>query len=359
MSQAVAEQTTLTEAGVRVPVLQHPAPRPAWLARSTEQVIEPAMPIIDPHHHLWDRGGGYFLAELLGDIESGHHVVSTVFLQCAYGYREDGPEALKPVGETEFVTALAREADARGTKARVCEGIVGHADMTLGDGVVPVLEAHVAAAEGRFRGIRHVTARNEAFRASIVAPPPAGVMAEAKFRAAFGRLREFGLSFDAWLYHTQIDEVAGLARAFPDTQVILNHVGGPLGIVQFAGQRDEVFPVWRAAIKRLADCPNVSVKLGGLAMLTTGFTFHQQAEPPHSDALLAAWRPYLDVCIEAFGPERSMFESNFPVDKAMCSYTALWNAFKRAAAGYSAGEKAAMFHDTAARVYRLGGGTVR
>ncbi len=242
-----------------------------------------------------------------------------------------GPEALKPVGETEFVAALAREADARGAKARVCEGIVGLADMLLGDAVAPVLEAHIAAGEGRFRGIRHVTARNEAFRASIVPPPPAQVMADPVFRQAYARLREHGLSFDAWLYHTQIDELADLARAFPDTPVILNHVGGPLGIGPFAGKRDEVFPAWRAAVGRLAVCPNASVKLGGLAMVVTGFEFHKQAEPPGSEQLLAAWRPYLETCIEAFGPARCMFESNFPVDKAMCSYTAMWNAFKRSA----------------------------
>lgn len=353
MPQVVAEQTMLTESGLRVPVIRHPAPNPAWLARRTEPVIEPDMPIIDPHHHLWDRGGGYFLDELLADIQSGHNVVSTVFLQCVHGYRTDGPDAIKPVGETEFVAGLAREADARGTKARVCEGIVGHADLLLGDDVTPVLEAHIAAGEGRFRGIRHVTARNEAFRASIVPPPPAGIMADKAVRAAYARLGQFGLSFDAWLYHTQIDELADLARAFPDIPVILNHVGGPLGIGPFAGKRDEVFAAWRPAILRLAQCPNVSAKLGGLAMVVTGFEFHKQPEPPDSAALLAAWRPYLDTCIEAFGPSRCMFESNFPVDKAMCSYGSMWNAFKRAAAGHSAADKAAMFHGTAARVYRL------
>lgn len=353
MSQVVEEQTVLTEAGLRVPVIQHPAPNPAWLARRTEPVIEPDMPIIDPHHHLWDRGGGYFLDELLADIQSGHKIVSTVFLQCVYGYRTAGPDAMKPVGETEFVAGLAREADARGTKARVCEGIVGHVDLLLGDGATPVLEAHMAAGEGRFRGIRHVTARNEAFRASIVPPPPAGMLADKTVRTAYARLGQFGLSFDAWLYHTQIDELADLARAFPDIPVILNHVGGPLGIGPFAGKRDEVFAAWRPAILRLAQCPNVSAKLGGLAMVVTGFEFHKQPEPPDSMALLAAWRPYLDTCIEAFGPSRCMFESNFPVDKAMCSYGSLWNAFKRAAVGHADADKAAMFHDTAARVYRL------
>ena len=348
-----AEPTVLTETGRRVPVLQHPAPNPAWLARRSEPVVEPDMPVIDPHHHLWDRGGGYFLDELLADIQSGHNVVSTVFLQCAYGYRTDGPDSLKPVGETEFVAALARESDARGVTARVCEGIVGFADMLLGDAVTPVLEAHLAAGEGRFRGVRHVTARHEEFRASIVPPPPAQVMADTAFRVAYARLAQHGLSFDAWLYHTQIDELADLAGAFPDTPVILNHVGGPLGIGPYSGKRDEVFAAWSAAIGRLARRPNVSVKLGGLAMVVTGFQFHLQPEPPVSDELLAAWRPYLDTCIAAFGPDRCMFESNFPVDKAMCSYTAMWNAFKRSVASHSATEKAAMFHDTAARVYRL------
>ena len=345
--------TVLTETGERVPVLQHPAPDAAWLARRSEPAIDPAMPIIDPHHHLWDRGGGYFLDELLNDIGSGHNVVSTVFLQCAYGYRDDGPEAMRPVGETEFVTALAEEADRRGTAARVCEGIVGHADLLLGDAVAPVLEAHIEAAHGRFRGIRHVTARNEEFRASIVPPPPARVMADPVFRRGYARLKEHALSFDAWLYHPQIGELADLARAFPDTPVVLNHVGGPLGIGLFAGKRHEVFPVWRASIGQLARCQNVSCKLGGLAMVVTGFEFHTQPEPPGSETLLDAWRPYLETCIDAFGPDRCMFESNFPVDKAMCSYTAMWNAFKRAADGYSAAEKAALFHDTAARVYRL------
>ena len=342
----------LSEAGVPIPFVAHPAPNLAWLSRQSEPVLEPDLPIIDPHHHLWDRGGGYLLDELLADIQSGHNIVATVYLQCVHAYRADGPEAMRPVGETEFVAALAREVEARGTRARVCAGIVGHADLLLGDAVTPVLEAHVAAGQGRFCGIRHVTARNEHFRASIVSAP-AQVMADPAFRTAYARLARFGLSFDAWLYHTQLDELTGLAHAFPGTQIILNHVGGPLGIGPFAGRRDEVFEQWRAAIIRLACCPNVAVKLGGLAMVSTGFAFHRQAEPPGSDTLLAAWRPYLDACIQAFGPSRCMFESNFPVDKAMCSYTAMWNAFKRAAEGYSAAEKAAMFHDTAARLYRL------
>ncbi len=336
-----------------VPVLQHPSPNAEWLAKRSEDIIEPELPIIDPHHHLWDRNGGYFLDELLADLTSGHNVVSTVFLQCAYGYRTDGPEAMRPVGETEFVAGIADEAERRGCKIKVCEGIVGHADLMLGDDVVPVLEAHIAAAGGRFRGIRHLTARSEFFWAGIAPPPPARTLADPMFRAGFARLKGHGLGFDAWLYHTQIDELTALAQAFPDTPVVLNHVGGPLGIGPYVGKRDEVFGEWRDSMRRLATCPNANVKLGGLAMLVAGFGFNEQPMPPSSTELETAWRPIIDTCIDLFGPSRCMFESNFPVDKAMCSYPVLWNAFKRLAQQHSPDDKAALFHDTAARVYQL------
>lgn len=336
-----------------VPVLQHPTPNAEWLAKLSEDIIDPGQPIIDPHHHLWDRNGGYFLDELLVDLNSGHKIVSTVFLQCAYGYRIGGPEALRPVGETEFVAGIADEAKRRGCTIKVCEGIVGHADLMLGDDVVPVLEAHIAAAGGRFRGIRHLTARSEFFMASIAPPPPARMMADPIFHAGFAHLKKFGLSYDSWLYHTQIDELTALAQTFPDTPIILNHVGGPLGIGPYAGKRDEVFTGWRESMRRLAGCPNTSVKLGGLAMLTAGFGFHERPMPPSSAELETAWRPIIDTCIELFGPSRCMFESNFPVDKAMCSYAVLWNAFKRLAQHHSPDDKAALLHNTASRVYQL------
>ena len=335
------------------PTLVHPAPDAAWLAKRSEPIIEPDLPIVDPHHHLWDRGGGYYLNELLEDLNSGHNIVSTVFLQCAYGYRTDGPEAMRPVGETEFVAGVAREAERRGSKTRVCEGIVAHADLLLGDAVTPVLEAHAAAADGRLRGIRHLTARDGSFRGGIAEPPPAHLMSSPAFRQGYARLGQHGLSFDAWLYHTQIDELTALANDFPDTPVVLNHVGGALGVGAYAGRRDDVFQDWRAAIRRLSTCPNATVKLGGLAMVMTGFEFHKQPMPPDSTELLAAWRPYLETCIDIFGPDRCMFESNFPVDKAMCSYAVLWNAFKRAASEHSAADKAALFQGTATRFYRL------
>ena len=335
-------------------VYQHPSPNAAWLARRVEDALDPALPIVDPHHHLWERPGDrYFLDELLADTGSGHTIVATVFVQCAWAYRTGGPEALRPVGETEFVAAVADEAERRGIKTRVCAAIVGHVDLRLGEGVEPVLEAHIAAAGGRFRGIRHVTARSEDFVASILAPPPAGMMSDPAFRDGFSRLGKFGLSFDAWLYHTQIGELTDLARAFPETPIVIDHVGGPLGIGPYEGKRDAVFASWRRDMKQLASCPNVSVKLGGLGMLVAGFALHEQALPPSSQELAGLWRPYMEACIEDFGAARCMFESNFPVDQAMCSYPVLWNAFKRIAAGASATEKALLFHDVAAKVYRL------
>ena len=261
------------------PVLNHPAPRPDWLALRSEPIIDADLPIIDPHHHLWDRNGGYLLDELLADVDSGHDVVATVFVQCAFAHRTDGPEAMRPVGETEFVSGVADEAARRHSRARVCAGIVGHANLLLGDGVASVLEAHAAAAGGRFRGIRHITARGEGFTVGAPPPPPAHVMADPRFRAGVAQLQAHGLSLDAWLYHPQIDELVALAQAFPGLAVVLDHVGGPLGIGPYAGRRDAVFADWRASMQRLAACPNATVKLGGLAMVTGGFAFHEHAHP--------------------------------------------------------------------------------
>ena len=335
-------------------VLPHPLPNPTWLAKLSEDILEPDLPIVDPHHHLWDHNGNtYYLDQLLGDLTSGHNIVATVFLQCFWAYRTSGPDGMRPVGETEFVAGVAAEAQRRKTHANICAGIVGFADLRLGDAVDEVLEAHTIAGAGRFRGIRHITARHPRFLASMSTPPTFGLMADPTFRKGFARLGARGLSYDAWLYHTQIDQLVDLARAFPDTPIVLNHVGGPLGVGPYRGKRQEVFAAWHAAIKTLATCPNVHMKLGGLAMVVNGFDFHENVLPPSSGEMADAWRPYMEALIEAFGASRCMFESNFPVDKAMCAYPTMWNAFKRIAAGASAAEKAALFHDTAARFYRI------
>ena len=337
-----------------LPVLRHLGLQPAWLETLREAALEPSLPIVDPHHHLWDREGGYLLDELLADLGSGHNIVATVFSQCGYAYRTTGPQELRPVGETEFVAGIARQAEQRGLKTRVCAGIVGHADMELGDAVSAVLDAHIEAGGGRFRGIRHITARHEAFNASLLGRPPADLLQRPAFRRGLMQLQAKGLSFDAWLYHTQIDQLVDLARAFPELPIVLNHVGGPLGVGPYRGKGDEVFPVWRAAMKNLAACPNVRLKLGGLGMALCGFDFHLQPVPPSSEQLAAAWKPYMQTSIALFGARRCMFESNFPVDKAMCGYAVLWNGFKRIAAGASADEKAWLFKGTADAFYRLG-----
>jgi L-fuconolactonase len=337
-----------------LPIIHHLGLNPAWLATYAEAAIEPDLPIIDPHHHLWEREGGYLLDDILADTDSGHRIVATVYAQCGYAYRSDGPEAMRPVGETEFVAGVARAATQRGSKTKVCAGIVGHADMQLGDAVEPVLRAHIEAGASRFRGVRHITARHEEFNASLLGRPPGDLLQRPGFRRGLARLQALGLSFDAWLYHTQIDQLTDLARAMPQLPIAINHVGGQLGVGPYHGRRDAMFVEWRAAMQRLADCPNVHVKLGGMAMALGGWDFHLLPKPPSSEQLAAAWGPTMLTCIELFGAQRCMFESNFPVDKAMTGYVVLWNAFKRIAAGASADEKAALFAGTADRFYRLG-----
>ena len=328
----------------------------AWLAQHREEVLDPGLPICDPHHHLWDfEAHRYLLPDLLADLQGGHQVRSSVFLECTAMYRAEGPEEWRSLGETEFVNgAAAMSASGRYGAVRVCSGIVGYADLGLGARVEEILRAHVAAGGGRFRGIRHIVAHDPsgAIRVSHTNPGP-GRMQDSRFREGLARLAPLGLSFDAWLYHPQIPELTALARAFPGQPIVLNHAGGPVGIGPYAGRRDEVFAQWRPAIRELATCPNVHVKLGGLGMKIIGFEFHKRPRPPGSEELARLWRPYIETCIEAFGPDRCMFESNFPVDKVCCSYVVIWNAFKRLASGASAADKAALFHDTAAGFYKL------
>jgi L-fuconolactonase len=326
------------------------------LSQWQEEILDPDLPIVDPHHHLWERPAWrYLFDDLLADLQSGHRIVATVFVQCRSMHRADGPEALRPVGETEFVNGVAAMSASGGYgPTRVCSGIVGHADLRLGARVQEVLEAHLRAGGGRFRGIRHIVAWDaDASTLNPGNPAPAGLLADADFRAGFARLAPLGLSFDAWLYHPQLDELTDLARAFPETAIVLNHVGGPLGIGVYAGQRETVFARWRGAIRRLAACPNVSVKLGGLGMRISGFGFEALPSPPSSDTLAAAWRPYVETCIDAFGASRCMFESNFPVDQGSYPYAAYWNAAKHLASGASPAERADLFAGTASRVYRL------
>ena len=331
-------------------------PRPDWLALHREEIIDPARPIVDPHHHLWDRGGQrYLIEDITDDLASGHNVIATVYVEARSMYRAAGPEALRPVGEVEFANgAAAMSASGGYGPAAVCAGIVGHVNLLLGEGARAVLEAEIAAGQGRFRGIRHSSAWDaDPDVAGMYATRPKGLLLDSTFRKGFASLAPLGLSFDSWLFHPQIGELADLARAFPDTRIVLDHCGGPAGTGRFANRREETFSVWKASIRDIAKCPNVVVKLGGLAMCLLGYDFHERPMPPSSEQLAAAWRPYIETCIEAFGPERCMFESNFPPDKQSGGYTELWNAFKRITSGASASEKKALYSGTAARVYRI------
>jgi L-fuconolactonase len=327
-----------------------------WLSAHDEPVLEPELPIIDPHHHLWDRESSpYFLFDFLRDAANGHRIEASIFVECGAMHRKDGPLALRCVGETEFVNGCAAmSASGNYGSTLACAAIIGQGDLLLGDSVTPVLEAHLRAGGDRFRGVRQVAAwhPDPTARGSIMSPPPT-LLTEPKFREGLAALARLGLTFDTFLYHTQLGDLAAAARAVPEVTIIANHIGGPIGIGPYAGRRDEVFGEWRAALRELAASPNTFMKLGGMGMRVFGHGFGAQDAPPSSEDLAAAWGPYVETCIEIFGPERCMFESNFPVDKGSCSYRVLWNGFKRIVAGASAQEKAALFRDTAARVYGL------
>ena len=337
------------------PISPHLPVRPAWLALHAEAALEPGLAIIDAHHHLWDHAHNPYLgADLLADVAAGHHIVATVFVECGAMYRKDGAPSLASLGETEFVKLVADNSDAAGASCRIAAGLVGHADLLLGREVGAVLDAHLQAAPGRFKGIRNssVYHPDPSARGSLANPPP-GLLLDAQFRRGFACLAPRGLSFDAWMYHTQLGDLADLAQAFPATPIVLNHVGGAIGIGPYAGRREAVFADWQASINQLARCPNVRVKLGGLGMRVFGFDFASHALPPSSQALALAWAPYVMACIEAFGPTRCMFESNFPVDKGTASYVVIWNAFKRITAALGADERKALFLQTAADVYGI------
>jgi L-fuconolactonase len=331
----------------------------AWLGRQEpELVLEPDLPIIDPHHHFWETParGRYLLHEFLDDLAAGHNITQTVFLECEAMYRTTGPEELRSVGEVEFVRGLAAMGASGGYgTTKIAAGMVGFAELTVGARIRKTLEAQVEAGGGILRGLRYCMPwdKHDEVGKYVVRCIPPGLLFDPTFREGYAQLKEFNLSFDVWMYFTQLQDIAALARAFPDTTIIVNHVGGPICVGPYAGHRAEVFEEWRRNLAVVASCPNTRIKLGGLGMLHFGFDFHLRDKPPASAELADAWRPYIETCIELFGPERSMFESNAPPDKQSCSYLTLWNAFKRIAAGASADEKAALFSGTAAEVYRL------
>ncbi len=324
----------------------------AWVSQVQEAALEPELPICDAHHHLWldtgHTGWPYTLEDLIADTTSGHNVVRTVFLECGAQYRTDGPEHLRPVGETEFVADAARRSAAAGGPD--IAAIMGSADL-LDPRLDEVLDAHEVAGDGRFRGIRYIVAQDD--YPPLAMGTSAGVMQDATYLAGVRRLGERGLTYDVMTYFHQIPELVDVARACPGTTIVANHLGGPVGVGPYKDRRDEVLAQWRTNLEALATCPNVRLKLGGIGMPMYGLRWDRQPRPPTSEELAAPWRDPIRSCIDAFGPARCLFESNFPVDKRGCGYAVLWNTFKRVTDGYSDAERRDLFHDSAARAYRV------
>ncbi len=330
----------------------------AWLAQVREEPIEPEQPIIDPHHHLWKNrfGRDYLLPEFHGDTGGGHNIVKSVFMECRAFWLREGPEHLRPTGETRHIADLARRSESGpNEKAPRIAGIVAHADLRLAATAKlgELLDAHEAVCGGRLRGIRQCAALDRAAPLFIDVQAPAGLYADADFRAGLRMLAARNLTFDAWHYHHQMRDFIDLAQALPECTFVLDHFGTPLGVGPW--RLEAVYPQWRRDLAALARCENVYAKLGGLAMPDNGFGWHEAARPPDSDEFVAAQKRWYLHAIDCFGPERCMFESNFPVDRLSIGYTVLWNGFKKLAADFSEAEKQALFHGTAARVYRLRG----
>jgi len=324
----------------------------AWINQVIEEVLEPQLPICDAHHHLWrdkgHTGWPYLLDDLYRDIGSGHNIQQTVFLECHAEYRQNGPEHLRSVGEVEFVAALAEQSET--IEGATIAAIIGNADVSLGDAVEEVLNALEQAGRGRFRGIRYITAQDSH-------PPlqmsPSAAMDDPAYLQGVRRVGRLGYSYDAMVYHPQLPELVEVARACPDTPIIINHLGCILGTGPYKDQRKQILLKWRKVMAELADCPNTFLKLGGIGMPMMGFRWDKQKMPPTSLELAAPWEEPIQYVIDLFGADRCMFESNYPVDKRGAGYVVLWNAYKRIASEFSDEDKKNLFHNTAARAYRV------
>jgi predicted TIM-barrel fold metal-dependent hydrolase len=334
-------------------IMGQSAPDEAWLAKVEEEALEPDLPIVDPHHHLWVRDNHrYLMPEFAEDLASGHNIVATVYAECHSMYRQQGPEELRSLGETEFVAGCAAMSDSGVFgPTRACQAMFGRVEMTLGEATRGIFEQHLERSGGRFRGIRYSTAWDESERINNVGATP-HLLIEPPVKAAAAVMAEMNLTLDAWVYHPQLDDVAKLASEIPNLNIVLNHTGVPILGGPYREKRDEVFSDWQDGIRKVAACDNVYIKLGALPVRRPGDGIDRSV-PPTSEEVAAAWAPWMDFCIEAFGPARSMFESNFPVQKLWSSYQVTWNAFKRIAAGASADEKRDLFGGAATAAYRL------
>ncbi len=329
-----------------------------WLALTTEETLEPEIAICDPHHHFWVHRPEpadyqqYLLPDLVGDVNSGHNVHSTVFIEVRCEYRTDGPDEMKPVGEVEYVQTIA-DASASGSHGptKAAAAIIGHADLKLGEGVRPVLEAMQAASPNRFRGVRHSVGWDES--RELANREIKGALGTDGYRAGAKVLAGMGLILENSLYFHQASELADFARALPELTIVLNHIGGLVRVGPYANRDEYVLPEWRKGIELMAKAPNIVLKLGGVGQTRFAYGWDERETPVGSEELAETLGPLMNHCIEQFGPERCMFESNYPVDKISFSYNVLFNAFKRLSKGYSATDRANLFHGTAARVYNI------
>jgi L-fuconolactonase len=328
----------------------------AWRALTVEPTLEPDLPICDPHHHLWQREADdkYLLNEVLADIDCGHNIVSTVFIEFRTQYHADGPQELKRVGETEFVERLAAQsASGSHGKTRIAAGIIASADLLMGAEVARTLEGHLAASP-RFRGIRHSAAWiPDAAAVGMRVGAPEGLLSDTRYRQGYAQLKRYNLIYDGWQLMTQLPDVIDIARTYPDQILVLNHMGGILGVGQYGERHDEYFAAWKKNITEAATLPNIVCKIGGLGTPRCGLGWSERPKPPSSEEIAKGSEPWFLHCIEQFGVARCMFESNFPVDRASFSYHLLWNAFKRVSAKFSPSERAGLFHDNATRIYRI------
>ncbi|MFK7753138.1 MAG: amidohydrolase [Sedimentitalea sp.] len=325
--------------------------RDDWLGLVQEPILDPTREIVDPHHHLWVHGDNdavYELDELARDTSAGHNVVQTMFIECRSYYDLAAPPHLQSVGETRQVTAMAQSA-----KGAKIAGIIAQADLRLPQ-LDDVLTAHIDAGQGLVRGIRHSGACDpEPDRLMIPGRGTPGLYHDADFRRGLARLGARGLTYDTWHYHHQNTDFIDLAKAVPDTALVLDHFGTPLGVGRFEGQREDIFDQWRRDMDALSQCPNVHAKLGGFNMPDNGWRWDRRALPPSSDEMVDSQGKWYNHMIGCFGPERCMFESNFPVDRVSISYAVLWNAFKKIAAPFDDPAKSNLFSQTARRVYGL------
>jgi L-fuconolactonase len=334
-------------------------PREDWLSKALpEPAVEPDLPIVDAHMHLWHHASGhrYFVEDYAKDVAaSGHRIEASIFIDCNAMYRASGPARLKSVGETEFALGQsAIAASGKYTDTRVAAGIIACADLSSGELVEETIAAHLAAGNGKLRGIRQRAKWDaDPVVAAAVSVARPGLYREIEFQEGVRLLASKDLILEASIYHPQIPDVTALAHAVPEATIVVNHSASPLGYAGYRGREREVHRDWLRDMTDLATCPNVMIKLGGLLMTLAAFDFGAAPRPPTSAELADLWRPYIEPCVSLFGPQRCMASSNFPVDKAGFGYGTVWNMFKRITATYSDTEKKAIYEATAARIYRI------